>query len=294
MRAAAHRASIVTLGYLVVTLPLFVRAPWSLDRTVVGLLHLGAIGCVWWSLKAKRAALLARDWLPLVLVPFLYGELPYLRAHWQALGDATVQSWEFALFQTQPARTLAGEAPNLALSEFLHLGYLLYYPTVYLPPLLLYVRGRREEFGRTALAVMLTYVACFLAFVVFPVEGPRYAWGAPPGVPVGPVRSLTLEILERGSSRGTAFPSSHAAVAVAQAVMALRYQRRVGVVVSVSSVLLMVGAVYGGFHYAVDILAGAILGLLLATGVATRLGTSNSRRDGYLRPSSRLPNFTRP
>jgi membrane-associated phospholipid phosphatase len=117
---------------------------------------------------------------------------------------------------------------------------------------------------------MLVYAVCFLVFIMFPVEGPRYAWGAPTGVPGGAVRSFSLAVLERGSSRGTAFPSSHAAVAVAQSIVALRYQRRVGIVVSVTSVLLMIGAVYGGFHYAIDIVAGAAIGAVASVVVITR------------------------
>ena len=37
-----------------------------------------------------------------------------------------------------------------------------------------------------------------------------------------------------------------------------------GVVVAVTSALLMVGAVYGGFHYAVDVIAGALVGAIVA------------------------------
>jgi membrane-associated phospholipid phosphatase len=161
--------------------------------------------------------------------------------------------------------------PSTAISELLHLGYLAYYPIVYVPPLLLYLAGRRQEFERTIVAVMLTYVICFSVFALFPVEGPRYAWGPQPGVPAGPVRSFALAVLERGSSRGTAFPSSHAAVAAAQAVVALRYQRGLGVVVAVTSALLMIGAIYGGFHYAVDVLAGAVVGIVTSIAVASRL-----------------------
>jgi membrane-associated phospholipid phosphatase len=265
-RPAARAAAVVTLAYLLATLPLFWRAGWTTKHAVFVLGHVIAVACVSWSITTRRLASPVTDWLPLLLVPFLYAELPFLTG--DAYRDAVVQAWESSVFGTQPARTLAGAAPGAALSELLHLGYLLYYPIVYVPPLALYLAGRMEEFGRTLLGVMLTYVLCYLVFVIFPVEGPRYAWGAPTGIPGGPIRSLTLAILERGSSRGTAFPSSHAAVAVAQAILALRYQRRMGVVVAVSSVLLMLGAVYGGFHYAVDVLAGAALGAGIAIAVA--------------------------
>jgi membrane-associated phospholipid phosphatase len=141
--------------------------------------------------------------------------------------------------------------------------------------------------------MMLTYAVCFAAFLLFPVEGPRYAWGAPPNVPSGPIRSLTLAILERGSSRGTAFPSSHAAVAAAQAIMALRSQRRIGVAVSVASALLMIGAVYGGFHYAVDMLAGAVVGLIVALVVARSVrparGSEGLGSSGPIRRQTTIP-----
>jgi membrane-associated phospholipid phosphatase len=264
-----HRpASLVTLAYLVLTLPLLiVRSP---QPAIVPLLHVAAIGLVAWSLlpattRPEGTRPLPADWLPLLLMPFLYAELPYLIGASAVLRDPLVQTWEAALFGGQPARALAARWPGATLSELLHLGYLLYYPIVYVPPLMLYFAGRREEFRRTVFAVMLTYVVCFLVFALFPVEGPRYAWGAPPSVPAGPIRSLTLAVLERGSSRGTAFPSSHAAVASAQAILALRYQRGLGVGVAVMSALLMIGAVYGGFHYAVDVLAGAVVGAAIGS-----------------------------
>jgi membrane-associated phospholipid phosphatase len=267
VKPAARGAALVTLSYLLLTLPLLFWRTRSGAGAGVAVAHVAAVVCLWWSLRStSRIA----DWLPLFLVPFLYAELPYLIGVGAVLRDPVVQGWEAALFRGQPARTLARSLPSAALSELLHLGYLLYYPIVYVPPLLLYVTGRHEEYAQTVLVLMLTYAICFAIFALFPVEGPRYAWGAPPVVPGGPVRSLALAILERASSRGTAFPSSHAAVAAAQSVVALRYQRGVGVVVTVTSILLMVGAVYGGFHYAVDVLAGAVLGIAIALVVATR------------------------
>jgi membrane-associated phospholipid phosphatase len=267
VRPAARTASRVTLVYLVVTLPLLLRGPWGARQATVALLHVAAIGGLWWSLRSTGKV---ADWLPMLLVPFLYGELPYLIGAGASYRDPLVQRWEAALFGGQPARTLAGDVPIAPVSEVLHLGYLLYYPIVYVPPLVLYVTGRRAEFGRTVLAVMATYAVCYAVFVVFPVEGPRYAWGAPASAPAGPFRSLTLAILERGSSRGTAFPSSHAAVAAAQTVVTLRFQPGLGIAVVVTSALLMVGAVYGGFHYAVDVLVGAGVGTIIAAAVSTR------------------------
>jgi membrane-associated phospholipid phosphatase len=116
----------------------------------------------------------------------------------------------------------------------------------------------------TMLALTVVYGICFVAYALFPVDGPRYLVGAA-AAPEGPIRSFVLTLLDRGSSRGTAFPSSHVAASVVSSLCALRYQRRVGVVVTLVTAALIVATVYGGFHYAVDALVGVILGGLAWT-----------------------------
>lgn len=209
------------------------------------------------------------DWLPLLALPILYAAIPATIAYGDGrMFDSVVQGWDRATFGTDPARTLAGMFPNVWLSEVLHGAYLSYYAIIYGPPLVLYLGrsdgagGRdRAGFHETVLAFTVAMTACFVVFCLFPVEGPRYAWPAPVGVPEGPVRRVVLMLLEGGSSRGTAFPSSHMAIALAIGLSSLRWRRGLGLGVTVLSVLLGVGAVYGGFHYAVDMLAGAVAGI---------------------------------
>jgi membrane-associated phospholipid phosphatase len=70
--------------------------------------------------------------------------------------------------------------------------------------------------------------------------------------------------LSQGSSRGAAFPSSHAAIAAVQAVNAYRHLPRATPLLAAITVGISIGAVYGGFHYGVDMMAGLALGLLAA------------------------------
>jgi membrane-associated phospholipid phosphatase len=231
---------------------------------------------------SRRDALRAlRDWLPLLLGPFLYVELRWLiagagRPH----ADAMVIGWEHAVFHGNPSATLALAMPSLALSEALHAAYASYYLLVYLPPLLLYARGQRREFAGTLLALTITYGVCFATYLFLPVDGPRYLVGAAPA-PAGPVRSFVLHLLAVGSSRGTAFPSSHVAASVVASLCALRYQRRTGLVVATLTAGLALGTVYGGFHYGVDVLSGAALGIacwLAAEAVRRRLSERGEQR----------------
>ena len=221
-------------------------------------MHAVAMGIVIVANASRaRTTQILRDWTPLGLGPFLYIELRWIiegagRPH----ADGLVASWESGLFPSDPSASLAARWPSVALSELLHLCYLSYYAIVYVPPGLLWLRGRRREFADTVLALVVVYALCFATYTLFPVDGPRFVHG-PSSAPAGVIRSVVVHLLESGSSRGTAFPSSHVAAALVAAICAFRFQRRVGVVVAALTVGLALGAVYGGYHYAVDVLAGA-------------------------------------
>jgi membrane-associated phospholipid phosphatase len=205
-----------------------------------------------------------RSWAPLLLLLFLYSEMPVLiqaAGHTETL-DTLVIQWEQALFGSQPAQEWARRSPSAALSEVLHLAYLAYYPIIYVVPVVLWLSDRKRDFESAVFALMLTFVACFVAYIIFPVAGPRYLW--PSTAPDGLFRRLATWLLEARSSRGTAFPSSHVAVACAQSVLAVRFFGARGAVIPVVTIGLALGAIYGGFHYAVDVLAGAMLGVSAA------------------------------
>ena len=233
----------------------------------------------WWALAAHAAAFgtavffgggkrkfagVLQDWIPLALGPFLYVELRWIiEGAGQPHADALVSGWETRLFDSQPSQALALRWPSLALSELLHLCYISYYALVYVPPALLWLRGRRREFAETVLALVVVYAICFVVYAIFPVDGPRYLNG-PSMAPDGPIRDLVMRVLASASSRGTAFPSSHVAASVVAAICALRFQGRLGWLVTALAVGLGLGAVYGGYHYGVDVAAGVVAGLVAA------------------------------
>jgi len=64
-------------------------------------------------------------------------------------------------------------------------------------------------------------------------------------------------LLDGAAAWGTAFPSSHVAVALVASLAASRAWRALGLVLTPAAVLLSPGTAYGQFRYAVDALAGA-------------------------------------
>lgn len=270
-------AAAVVLVYLGLTLPLAVLGyDRSTPAAVFTLAHVIVMAVMATAaFREQRGwSRVALDWAPLAAVPFLYAELPQLmRGAGGGFHDAAVQGWERALFGVSPALAMAARLPSRWVSEPLHLAYLSYYAIIYAPALALALRGRRRDFLVMSGLVCLTFAGCFIVFVLYPVQGPRYLW---PGthVPEGPVRSLVLALLERGSSRGAAFPSSHVAVAVVQAALMWRYRIPGRFLVSILTAGLALGAVYGGFHYAIDAIAGALVGaavILAAPGSSSRV-----------------------
>lgn len=227
-----------------------------------------------WALRA-RAAL---DWLPLLLIPALYTELaPLNRAvHDGRYFDSWIIAAERALFGGMPSSEWAAAVPRLWLSEPLHAAYLSYYFIIFVPPFVLYLRGRTEAFRYAVFSLLLTFFAHYLFFIYLPVQGPRYLFPAPQGeLASGWFYQLAHRVLEAGSAQGAAFPSSHVGVSVAQTIITWQLLRSLVVPTALLTVGLALGAVYGGFHYATDALAGAVLGIACMAAAPTlyaRLG----------------------
>lgn len=213
-----------------------------------------------------RLPRLIQDWYALGVIPALYTELAILNVSvWRGqYFDDVVIAWEQSIFGGQPSRELAQTWPWLPLSEFLHFSYLAYYLIIYGPPLYLYLRGRRDAHQMAVFTLMLTFFAHYIFFIYFPVSGPRYLYPAPDGeISRGFFYGLTHQLLESGSARGAAFPSSHVGVSFAQAAFVSTLSRRWGAILIFFSSALALGAVYGGFHYATDAIAGLVYGVIL-------------------------------
>ncbi len=204
-----------------------------------------------------------------LISPALYAELAILnRLATDRFFDRMVQGWDAAVFGGQPSMTLSAAVPWVPLSETLHFGYFVYYAIV--PAALIGVYKTRgfDALHRTSVAVAAAFFTSYLIFMMFPVAGPRYEFERIGGeISDGRVYGLVHTILEGGSSKGTAFPSSHIAASLAAVLAAGREDVRWFWLLIVPETALMIGTVYGRFHYGVDALAG--LALAVAVWAAT-------------------------
>jgi membrane-associated phospholipid phosphatase len=216
-----------------------------------------------------RLGRLLREIYPLLLLVGLYGQLDVLNRGVVRVHDQLVQHWELLLFGGQVSREWWQAAPSVFWSTVLHGAYFSYYFIVSIPAFYFLWRGDLASVRRFVLAVMSTFVLCYLAFIFFPVAGPYYVFPRPAAWFVAnPAARLVYDTLAEGSSYGAAFPSSHVAASVAAALAATRGSRRLGAVLLIPTLLLTVGVVYCQMHYAVDALAGLVVGAVVTGGVS--------------------------
>jgi len=262
---------VVLLGYLAVV-------------SAVAIHRAGARPACWWVVAANMltAALIALLWrpglgrvgrtlrevYPLLLLVGLYGQLDILNTGGVRVHDGLVQRWELALFGAQVSREWWRAAPSALWSTVLHAAYFSYYFVVSIPAFYFLHRGDIAAARRFVLAVMTTFVVCYLVFIFFPVAGPYYMFPRPsPWFVDNAAARLVYDTLAEGSSYGAAFPSSHVAATVAAALAAASGSRRLGLVLLVPTILLGVGVVYCQMHYGVDALAGLVVGIVVAVAV---------------------------
>lgn len=206
-----------------------------------------------------------REIYPLLLLVGLYGQLDVLNAGGIRVHDGLVQRWELGVFGSQASRTWWQAAPSGFWSTVLHGAYFSYYFIVSIPAFYFLARGDVAAVRRFVLAVMATFVVCYLAFIFFPVAGPYYMFPRPSAWFLdNPAARLVYQTLAQGSSYGAAFPSSHVAATVAAAIAAGIGSRRLGWVLLAPTVLLTVGVVYCQMHYGVDALGGLAVGAIVA------------------------------
>ncbi len=208
---------------------------------------------------------IARETYPLVLLPGLYAALDVLNSSGTVrVHDELVQSWEAAVFGAQLSLEWWQRSPSRLWSSIFHGAYFCYYLIVPLPALYFGLRADIPSLRRTVFVVICTFLFCYLFFVFFPVAGPYYAFPRPPEwFRENYMAGLVYRTLATGSSYGAAFPSSHVAATVAAALSAGLGSRWLGLGLLIPSLLLTLGVVYCQMHYAVDALAGAVVGLAI-------------------------------
>ena len=258
----------------------------------LALAHAGAAVLPWLLRGLPQApppARALRDGYPLIGLAFFWAELGPLQALRGAEPrDLFVQQLDLALFGVHWHEIWMSVMPGRWVSEVMHFAYFLYYLILVIPPLAIGFHRGPRAFRSVALALVITYLSCFLFYVVFPVYGPRASDAASlAAAPDGLFHSLVERARASGDSPGTAFPSSHVAGAATIAWLGWRWlSRRWFAILALAALAVALATVYTQNHYAVDALAGLLWIVPLQGGLAPALEGLGPDRHGATAPAS--------
>jgi membrane-associated phospholipid phosphatase len=213
----------------------------------------------------------AHDWLPLIFFVSVFEEVSFLalsiRGAWQ---NEYLIAWEAVLFSNSPSAWLHQHLPAWA-AELLEFGYFTFYPLYPAVAGVLWAWRTRPQFAnafrKMTDSLSAGYLVCYGSYLLFPTRSPfhnaRLAVLDSANLG-GPFHALVRLIQGRAGVHGNAFPSAHIMLAFAVLVFAFRYLPRVAPLLLLCVLLMCIGAIYDGYHYAPDVLAGAAVGLVVA------------------------------
>ena len=204
---------------------------------------------------SPAASAIVRYWSP---VPFM------LLAYWQAgqffvAPDLKLQA-RLEELDRRWLGTLVAHPWRGGLGQYLEFAYLFCYPVVPLALAALYLGGNAasaDEFWRVVLPASYFCYAMvpFLQTLPPRVREEAHTFGAMPGW----LRKLNLTILRRASIHANTFPSAHVAASLAAALAVLRYLPGEGTVFLWIAASIAAGAVLRRYHFALDVLIGALV-----------------------------------
>jgi len=264
----------------------------SATRGVLAVLNV-MVGCLLVALskddlaEGSRMASIIRDWLPALLILLAYRESGlFIKADPAHRLDHLFILWDRWMLHSRWVEGLL-EVCAPWLQHYLEMCYLLCYPLVPLGFAALYlprhsIAAQRElragslrgdvrsqplplaaMFDRFWTTVLLATLFCYAIYPVFPLTPPRVLFNDVPGLPVLPLlRHMNLWILDRLSVQVCVFPSAHAASVTATALAVRAYMPRLGILFCIAALSVAAATVYGRYHYAVDAVAGVLVGVV--------------------------------
>jgi membrane-associated phospholipid phosphatase len=218
-------------------------------------------------------------WYPLILYGFFYYQTGLINTVVvPRFMDSFFLNLDVRIFGQFPGLFLNGTHGNAFLDEFFHFFYFSYYLIIPVTCILLYHKDVKL-FESFLFQLSSLFYVCYLIYIFLPVEGPiplRNEYYLQHGL----FRSIVDFIWAKGEKPGSAFPSSHVAVAFLIAWWGSRHFKKLSVVYWLTFLFLSIATVYCMFHYAVDVIGGLLLGVLTVL-TFSRVELHNSSRSVY-------------
>lgn len=282
----------VILGYTLITLLIILFCFTKLqnpDAMIWGRIRMASITIAMWivyRLVPCKMMKFIRILTQMLLLGWWYADTYSINCLFPNL-DHVVARWDQLLFGCQPAMLFSERFNSPILSELFNFAYISYFPII-LAVTAFYFFSRYNQLQRVCLIIMASFFSFYLLFDLLPVTGPMYYYKAigmnhvihgifpvigdyfsshdemlpPPGWTDGIGYNLLVAI-HRGEHPTGAFPSSHVGIAVICIILAWQSKNKTLFFSLLPfTILIFLATIYIRAHYAIDVIAGLIVGIL--------------------------------
>jgi membrane-associated phospholipid phosphatase len=272
------------LIYLVFT-SLLIAFFWNRVPNSLELLAMHVAGAALILLAAQhkgRASWIFRHWYPLPYVALCYKEMAILIP---AIRHNNADEWlarlDYRFWRAHPTVWLE-RIQSQPLTELLQLVYTLFVPIVLLIAWLLWKKCRYADFRYYAFLIALGFLASYIGYLIVPARGPRFFLS---DLQHTPLRGLWLfqgmqSALDRlESAHYDCFPSGHTELTILAWWSSRQISSRVFWLYFSYTLGIIFATVYLRYHYTIDLLAGALLALVLVMGAPAFYQKLSGERD---------------
>ncbi len=220
-----------------------------------------------------------RFWYPMILILFVFKEIYVLvrpiNPNDIDLALIKIDFWMFGVNPTQWSSQFA----NPLLTEFLQIIYGLYYLVIPAYGIEVFLKKRYKDFNYSVFVLFFGFYLAYISYLIFPAIGPRFHLHEfysiqrdLPGLMFTEPLRLFLNFGESIAAGVTnphdyvqrdAMPSLHAEVAILLAYLAKKLKLKSFYFYLPYCILMLISTVYLRYHYVIDLIAGALLAIII-------------------------------
>lgn len=234
---------------------------------------------MWYDQTGSRFAYIFRSFYILPVGYMMYAQvhnyIPLVHPHNY---DTVLAAWDHAIFGVDPTAWIYRFA-NPFLTEYFQIWYNFFQLMLVVPAVGFFVSGRNREFRVYAMMLLLGFYVSYLLYFVMPAIGPRFELHdffatdkELPGIfltqpfrdfinagnGVTPDMKNPYDVVNRDC-----MPSGHTMLSVLGILLSWRFRSRWRWFITVGGISIIISTIYLRYHYAVDLMAGATLAVVL-------------------------------
>jgi len=231
----------------------------------VAMRHTAALAALialrWLTVNRPRKYLtLISDWYPIVTLPVTYrwaGDFVHAIFTWKL--DLLLNRFDLWLLGEDPVRILQRGA-SVQFTDLMQLSYCSFFVMIFTSSFVLYRMKKFREFDNLRLGIITSLYGTYLWFMLLPAHSPRFEVWRHLKLNGGLLTHQISAFITSTAYCGGAFPSGHAAASLIICIFMVRYLKWWSLPFVVTTVLLLLSTLFGGYHYLADILAGFMHG----------------------------------